>query len=150
MDVIRRNTDYAIRAMVHLAENPDDGVVPVSRISQEQGVPYQLACKLLQKLNNSKLVKSSMGPNGGFKLRKKPGDVSLAEIIEAVQGPLKLNRCLLGKNVCPRQDKCSVRKKLSELQSHIDSFLQQTSLQELIKERQLAKKKAKELKRSTE
>jgi len=132
-----------MRAMVHLASHWNENTIPVSRIACDEEIPYQLACKLLQKLNKSKLVKSSMGPMGGFELRKQPSDINLLEIIEVIQGPLSLNRCLLGDNVCPRQHKCSIREKLSELQIHIDSFLRETSLQELLKERKLTKKKPK-------
>jgi len=144
MDVIRRNTDYAIRAMVHLASHSQNGVMPVSHIAEVEEIPYQLACKLLQKLNKAKLVQSSMGPMGGFKLRKKPSNISLFDIIETIQGPLKLNRCLLGDKMCPRQDKCGIRKNLYELQVHINSFLRKTSLKDLLKARKSAQKKVKE------
>ena len=132
MDILRRNTDYALRAMVKLAGHYGEDPVSTRDISQTEDISYQLACKLMQKLNNAGLVKSSMGPNGGFVLSKAPTKINLAEIIDAIQGPLSLSRCLLGKNVCPRQSSCPITVKLTKLQKNIGDYLQSITLDELL------------------
>jgi len=68
MDVIRRNTDYAVRLAVHLAKHYGKEPISTRAAAAEEQVPYQLACKLMQKLNNANLVASCMGPRGGFVL----------------------------------------------------------------------------------
>jgi len=131
MDIVRRNTDYALRAMVNLARNYSKGPVSSRTVSRQENVPYQLACKLMQKLNNAGLVTSYMGPKGGFGLSREPSKINLLEIIETVQNPISLNRCLLSKEICSRHKRCAVRPKLVELQKYIGNFLSNITLDEL-------------------
>ena len=140
MDVVRRNTDYAIRLVLNLARRHENGPISTRTAASEEDVPYQLACKLMQKLHNAGLVKSSMGPKGGFGLSAKPAKMSLLEVIEAIQGPLRLNRCLLGVDVCPRQKGCPVMPKLAKLQKYICNYLGGITLDELLRGRDAEKK----------
>ena len=133
MDIVRRNTDYAIRAMVHLVCNEDDAVISTRTIAQKEDISYQLACKLMQRLNRAGLVKSSMGPKGGFTLSREPSRINLLEIIEAVQGPVTVNRCLVKDQGCDRQPECPVSGTLEKLQEHIESFLTKTTLDKIYK-----------------
>jgi len=135
MDILRRNTDYAMRAMVNLARHYGEEPVSTRDISESEDISYQLTCKLMQKLNNAGLVKSSMGPKGGFVLSRTPTKISLAEIIDVIQGPLSLNRCLLGENVCPRQSICPITVKLAKLQKNISDYLRSITLDELLHHR---------------
>jgi len=131
MDILKRNTDYALRAMVKLASQYENGPVSTRRMAQGEGIPYQLACKLMQKLHDSKLVESCMGPRGGFRLRREPSKINVLQVIETIQGPIRLNRCLLGLDVCPRQKGCPVRPKLAQLQETIRAYLTGITLAEL-------------------
>ena len=132
MDIIRRNTDYALRAMVHLAHCYGNGPESTKTIATEENISYQLCCKLMQRLNKAGLVRSCMGVRGGFELSSEPARIDLLKIVEAVQGPLTMNRCVLGKNVCENQKSCPVRMKLGELQRNMTDYLASTSLQDLL------------------
>ena len=123
MDVVRRNTDYAVRLMVNLARQYGHGPVSTRVAASEEGVSYPLACKLMQKLHGSKLIDSCMGPKGGFNLGRTPSKITLLEVVEAIQGPISLNRCLLSSDACARQISCSVRAKLAGVQETIVSSL---------------------------
>lgn len=135
MDILRRNTDYALRAMVNLASHYGNKPISTGKIANEEDISYQLACKLMQRLQKAKLVASRMGVNGGFTLKKEPSKISLLEVINAIQGPISLNRCLLGVNACPRQKSCSVRASLVGLQESINSYLNGIKLDELAGDR---------------
>jgi len=141
MDVIRRNTDYALRAMLHLAAQWKQEPVSTREVASKEDISYQLACKLMQKLHKAELVRSCMGPRGGFSLARSPSRISLLEVIEAIQGPVNLNRCLLNVDECPRQPVCPVTKRLSELQEYINAYLCSATLGQLLEKHNGKKKK---------
>lgn len=132
MNILRQNTDYALRAMVNLAQHYGNGAVSTRVLAEEGDIAYQFSCKILQRLHGARLVQSSMGPKGGFRLCRRPGKITLLEIIEAIQGPISLSNCLLGADACPREPICPVSKKLAELQKYIENFLGKMTLQELL------------------
>ena len=132
MDILRRNTDYALRAVVNLTAHYGNEPVSTRTIAVEEDISYQLACKLMQKLQNARLVKSCMGPKGGFRLTREPSMISLLEVVEAIQGPISLNRCLLRVDACPKQKGCTVRARLVGLQECIYGYLSGITLDELL------------------
>ncbi len=130
-----------MRAMVHLACNGGNTAVSTRTIAEKEDISYQLACKLMQSLSGAGLVKSSMGPKGGFTLGRDPGKINLLEIIEAVQGPVSVNRCLVEGEGCVRQPECPVSGTLEQLQEHIESFLTKTTLEKICKTSRKKRKK---------
>jgi Rrf2 family protein len=141
MEVVRRNTDYALRAMLKLAKHYGNKPVSSKELAQQGQAPYQLVCKLMHKLHIAKLVESSMGPKGGFGLSADPSKISLLKVIEAIQGPIRLNRCLSGNGICPYQKKCKVRGKLAKLEDSINNYLGSVKLNGLVKSTGLISKK---------
>ena len=81
MDVLRRDTDYALRMMASLTNHFNGEFISARQLASEGNLPYELGCKILQKLHKAKLVKSNMGPKGGFALNRKPSEITLLEII---------------------------------------------------------------------
>jgi Rrf2 family protein len=135
MDILRRNTDYALRAMVNLAKNYGDGAVSTRTIADDEDIPYQLACKLMQRLHKNRRVESCMGPKGGFRLSRAPSEINLLEVIQVIQGTPSLNKCLLGVDACPRKPTCPVSEKLTGLQAYISKYLSSITLSELLESR---------------
>lgn len=131
MDVIRRNTDYALRLVVGLVENYGGEPISARQLAESQDVSAVLACKLLQKLSSAKIVKSSMGAGGGFELAKAPEKISLYQIIRAIQGDVCFNQCVLNPKSCPKSPKCAVSKKLANLQRYAEHYLSDIKLDEL-------------------
>ncbi|AQQ10166.1 Cysteine metabolism repressor [Sedimentisphaera cyanobacteriorum] len=131
MDVIRRNTDYALRIMVNLASNYMKGSKTSRQLSKEEEVSSQLTSKLLQTLKAAGFVKSIMGVKGGFELAKPPSQIQMLEVVAAVQGPITLNRCVLGKDKCPKQGKCPMTAKLNSLQQTIEENLRSVTMADL-------------------
>jgi len=142
MDVLRRNTDYALRAMVYLSECYDKRLVSARELSREGNFSYQLGCKLLQKLHKAKLVRSGMGPKGGFALSREPSKITLMEIINVLQGGIRLNKCLVGGDGCEFEPECKINTKLRCLQMYIDGYLGGITLGEILRSRSKRKIKA--------
>jgi Rrf2 family protein len=134
MDVLRRNTDYALRMMVNLAGRFNGEFTSARELAKDGNFSYQLGCKILQKLHKADLVKSDMGPKGGFALSREPSQISLMEIITALQGGIRLNRCLLGGR-CEFESECEINTKLTCLQLYLNGYLNGISLQEILDSR---------------
>lgn len=132
MDIIRRNTDYALRAMVHLAHHYGEGAISAKQIATDQDFSYALACKLLQRLQKAGFVESVMGAKGGFRLAREPLEICLKDIIETIQGPISLSQCLLGVQTCCKYGTCPIRQKFGALQQEISDYLAGTTLGELV------------------
>jgi Rrf2 family protein len=79
------------------------------------------------------IVESTMGPKGGFRLAKRPEKIHFGQLIAAIQGPVSVNRCLLGGFKCPLKRRCPAHPKMGELQKQIDGFLNELTLKEFIR-----------------
>jgi Rrf2 family iron-sulfur cluster assembly transcriptional regulator len=139
MDVLRRNTDYALRMMVGLARRFNGEFISARQLAEDGNFSYQLGCKILQRLHKAGLVKSNMGPKGGFALSREPLQINLMEIISALQGGIRLNRCLSGGKGCEFEPECEIHTKLTCLQLYIDGYLGSITLQEILDSRSKTK-----------
>jgi len=142
MDVLRRDTDYALRMMVNLASHFNGDFISARQLSEDGNFSYQLGCKILQKLHQAKLVKSDRGPKGGFALSRDPAKINLMEIIAALQGGIRLNRCLIGGDGCEFEPECEINTKLTCLQMYINGYFSGITLEEILNCR--TKRKAKD------
>jgi Rrf2 family protein len=143
MDVIRRDTDYALRMMVNLASHFNGEFISARRLASEGNFSYQLGCKILQRLHKAELVKSGMGQKGGFTLSREPSRITLMEIITALQGGIRLNRCLLGGEGCEFEPECEINTRLVCLQLYIDGYLGGITLEEILQSQSKIKAKNK-------
>ncbi len=80
---------YAIHALVHMAHQPGDQPLASYRIARARGLPEKVLLKLLKPLVSRGILKSIKGPDGGYRLAKRPRDITMLEIIEAVDGPIR-------------------------------------------------------------
>ncbi len=80
----------------------------ITDIAKKQDMPKSFVAKILQKLAKAKIVSSTRGVNGGFALRKTPSEITLLHVIEAVQGPIFINSCMVDNKRCSRRSLCSV------------------------------------------
>ena len=147
MDVVRKNTDYAFRLLLELADSYGSDAVSTKKAAELQLVPYQLACKLMQKLHKAHLLESVQGAMGGFRLNKVPAEITMADVIEAIQGPILLSRCVLGDGFCQLKKNCPINKRLAELQNNLDSYFGSVTLADLKDTHKAAELKSKKTKK---
>jgi Rrf2 family protein len=130
VEIIRRNTDYSIRALVYLALHSGKEIT-AGEIAEEQDVPLEYLQKILQKLSRSGFVLSQRGACGGFALARAPQEINLLDVIETMQGKLAMNKCFLEKEACPRSPQCVLKNNWLQLEQRIAAFLSQITLQDL-------------------
>ena len=122
---------YAVTAMLDLASNDSSRPVTLDMISQRQNISLSYLEQLFAKLRKASLVKSIRGPGGGYLLNVNPVDVSLTEIIEAVDENIDLRRCHGAKN-CLRGKQCLSHHLWCEVSDQIRGFLSSRNLQQVI------------------
>ena len=136
MEIIRRNTDYALRMMVALAKSYESGeLTSATQLVRKGDITHEVGRKMLQRLREAELIKSVMGPKGGFALNRNPSDISLMEIIAVLQGKVCLNACFAEDKGCEFESECGINTKLSFLQQHLDDHLENITLQDILDER---------------
>jgi len=122
---------YAVTAMLDLASNDSSRPVTLDMISQRQNISLSYLEQLFAKLRKASLVKSIRGPGGGYLLNVNPIDVTLTEIIEAVDENIDLRRCHGSKN-CLRGKQCLSHHLWCEVSDQIRGFLSSRSLQQVM------------------
>ena len=122
---------YAVTAMLDLASNDSSRPVTLDMISQRQNISLSYLEQLFAKLRKASLVKSIRGPGGGYLLNVNPVDITLTEIIEAVDENIDLRRCNGAKN-CLRGKQCLSHHLWCEVSDQIRGFLSSRNLQQVI------------------
>jgi Rrf2 family protein len=127
---VTRKADYAIRCVLYLSNDPDR-TATVEEISKAMLVPKSFLAKILQQLMKARLVNSSRGVKGGFQLARKPKDIHLLEVIEAIQGPSASNICALDKKLCSLSGTCSVHPVWVHIRQKVERELKKTTFSKL-------------------
>ena len=105
---ISRKIEYGLRAMVFLAAQPPEQVVPFREIAVRMEVPQEFLAKILKILVGSRLVKSARGARGGYRLGRPAREISMLDVIEAVEGPIKVNVCQDSHDACKLSRACTM------------------------------------------
>jgi Rrf2 family transcriptional regulator, iron-sulfur cluster assembly transcription factor len=128
---ISKKCDYAIRGMVYLASQPPDSMVLVSDIARAIDAPPLFLAKIFQQFGKLGLVRSFRGSGGGFRLGRPPEDITLCDIVEAVEGPIMPNRCVMFRGACSRDNICPVHPVWKKLQANMRETLGAVTLKDL-------------------
>ena len=125
-----KRADYGLMAIHYIARNDGLGAVSTKRIAEEFGIPPELLAKILQKLAKRRLIVSQNGPKGGYVLTRRPGDISVGEVVRALEGPINIVSCLDHRG-CPQELRCNLKRPVQKLQTAISHLLDTMSLAEL-------------------
>ncbi len=128
---LTRKGEYAIRGIVYLAGKPIDKVCLLSDIAAAVDVPPTFLAKIFQQFSKIGLVKSFRGTGGGFLLGRAAENITLLEVVEAVEGPIIPNRCVVTPSDCERSDFCNVHPVWKRVQGEVRSVLEGVNLKEL-------------------
>jgi len=117
--------------MVFLATKPGQEMASLKEIAAQVDVPQALLAKIFQQFGKFGLVRSCRGTGGGFILGRSPEKITLLEIVEAAEGPISMNRCLVGKGLCDREKFCTVHPVWMEVQDKMKDILGSVTLKDL-------------------
>jgi len=134
---ISRRADYGVRVILDLASLPRDYRASTEDISARQSIPAAFLAKIISQLSLAGLVRTHRGAGGGVALAKPAAEISLLQVIEALEGPVRLNRCVIQPEACPRNEFCPVHLVWAQAQINLARLLQGTTFGSLA-ESQLA------------
>lgn len=130
---LNQATDYAMRAVLYLSGLPYGQVVEAKLIAEEENIPMRFLLKIMHFLTKAGIVESHRGINGGYSLARHPSEITMLNVVEAVEGPITVNRCLYAPEECSKNfsEHCPVHEALFELQKSIEEHLKRYNFQML-------------------
>jgi Rrf2 family protein len=130
---ITRQADYAIRAVRYLAKQGSNQRAATSTVAQEMKIPPSFLAKIISQLSIAGLLHTSRGARGGVSLAREPKEISVLDVVEAIDGPILLNECVGDTESCAFSDDCMVHPIWMEAQETLVKRLRETTFDQLYK-----------------
>jgi Rrf2 family protein len=130
MALLKKNTDYAVRALMELAVL-DDEYVSSRSIAEKQGLPYQFLRSIMQELIKHNLVTSKEGVKGGLKLNKNPKEIKIVDVMRIFQGDIVLSDCLFQNKICRNFSTCFLRKEIKRIERIVQKEFGKLTIEKL-------------------
>ncbi len=121
--IFSKQCEYALRAVLYLALQPDGDMTPIKDLSKRLDLPSPFLAKILQDLATKGLLKSLKGPTGGFALAMASSDITLLHIVEAIDGLEFMHKCVMGFPECGGENPCPVHERWGTLREDIYAML---------------------------
>ncbi len=135
---ITRQADYAIRAILYLSRLGAGQRAATSQIAQEEHIPSSFLAKIVSQLSVAGLLTTSRGARGGVSLAREPDDITLLDVVEAIDGPILLNECVSENGTCPFKDTCPLQSVWAEAQRDLVNRLRSVTFGRFVAERATA------------
>lgn len=126
---------YAVTAMLDIALNQEKGAITLSLISERQGISLSYLEQLFSKLKKAGLVSSARGPGGGYRLSRAADEISVSQIIHAVDESVDARKCA-GREDCHGGEQCLSHELWNDLSGMIDGYLKSITLQKVMDKKQ--------------
>jgi Rrf2 family iron-sulfur cluster assembly transcriptional regulator len=130
---ITQEADYGLRVVLYLSKLEYGSKIDAGTIAETEGLPLRFLLKLLRKLIASGIMKSYRGINGGYSLNKLPEEITLRAVIEAIDGPICVNRCMIDPQYCNanKGTKCEIHRALGGVQQNLVTQLEKVNFKDL-------------------
>lgn len=129
---ITRQADYAVRAMVYLSQLGADHRAATSQIAQEKQIPPSFLAKIVSQLSVAGLLQTSRGAHGGVSLAKPAEEITILDVVEAIDGPILLNECVTDNNSCIFGDSCPMKPVWCDAQAELVNRLKHITFAQFI------------------
>jgi len=131
---LSKKSDYGLIAMKHLATCAEDGAQSASEIAEAYGISSPLMAKVLQKLARGRLVTAQHGSAGGYRLARRPDEITALDVINAVDGPVFITSCVTTHGECDQSTTCIVREPLRRVNDSIMQVLSTVTISQMSEE----------------
>ena len=129
---ITRQADYAVRAVLHLARMGNTERAATSTVAKEQNIPPSFLAKIISQLSIAGVLHTSRGARGGVTLAREPQDITLLEVVEAIDGPIQLNECVGNDGICTFDEDCPIKPVWCSAQEELVQRLKSTNFAQLL------------------
>ena len=131
MKLVTKESDYAIRAVLFLAQNRER-YVSSREIAEKDNIPLRFLRKILIVLKEKKIIETKEGVAGGIKLKKQAGSISLKYLITLFQGNVQFTECLFRGDICHNRAKCVLRKRILNIETKIAEEFEKITIETLL------------------
>jgi Rrf2 family protein len=128
---LTKRGDYGIRAILALARAPEDTLLSVRRIAEEMAIPRQFLPQVMSDLGRARLVVAVAGRAGGYRLARSPSEITILDVVEAVEGDSRRRTCVLRGGPCSLDGACDVHDVFFAAQDSVLGTLSATTLADL-------------------
>jgi len=125
--------EYGLLGVLYLAEKDQLSVIPLSEISENKDIPEKFLAKIFQSLSKSGIIRSLRGVRGGFTLAKKPEEITIKEVLESIQGPYHLLKCMDDREICDESKFCSLRELLTIAENKLIEVFETNTLADMVR-----------------
>lgn len=132
---LTREGDYGIRSVLYLARQPYKKISFVTEISEDYKIPRSFLAKILQKLVKGKIVRSYRGVKGGFSLARQAKDISVLDVLEAIEGKMALNLCIVDRKSCEFNRNCPLHSVWMTAQGKVVEVLKKANFDDLARQK---------------
>lgn len=129
--MITKKAEYAIIILTELASHPSGSIITSREIAGNRSIPGNLVVQLLPILKEAGWTSGTRGPSGGIRLDKDPANINLKEVIEQVDGPIGITRCLFSNTACKDKSSCSLRGVWAKAQQSMLDELEKVTIKDL-------------------
>jgi Rrf2 family protein len=133
---ITRQADYALRAVTEVAQLPDGERAPTAVIAERQNIPLPFLAKIVSQLAVKGILEATRGASGGVSLARPAENITLLDVIEAIDGPVTLNRCVHNPDVCEMSSSCPIHTIFVDTQQTLVNMLQRTTFADVTNHKQ--------------
>ncbi len=126
--------EYAIRAVLYLARQPEDKLVMSPEVAEKEDIPPHYLAKILQRMAKYGYVDSFKGRGGGFRITEMANNSTILEVVERVEGPVINLKCIIGMKVCSDEAPCPLHEEWSELRDRIKNLISSKTIKQLATE----------------
>ncbi|GAA5521435.1 Rrf2 family transcriptional regulator [Aliifodinibius salicampi] len=131
--LLSKSCEYGLRATLYLASSSNEKYISIKKLSEKLDISFHFLTKILQELTAAGLLESMKGPKGGVRLSKASDDISLQEIVVAIDGIEIFTECVLGLPGCGSEKPCPMHSMWAETRDDIEKVFRTTSLADMSK-----------------